>query len=79
MGRKRKGKRLALNQSHCKKIRRCANPINCNDNMSTIVYSDDKATSTESSTFLYEDNRSQFPADKELLDILDKLTRFLKK
>ena len=47
--------------------------------MSTIAYSDDKATSTESSTFLYEDNRSQFTADKELLDILDKLTRFLKK
>ena len=74
-GRKRKGKGLALNQSYQKKIKKCGNPIKCNDNSSTIMYSDDKATSNQSSTLLYEDNRSQFTADKELVDILDKLTQ----
>ena len=39
------------------------------------MYSDDKATSNQSSTLLYEDNRSQFAADRELVDVLDKLTQ----
>ena len=75
MGRKRKGKGLALNQSHRKKMKRYANPKKGNDNTSRIAYSDPKATNSPSSTLAYEDLRSQFTADKGLHDILDKLSQ----
>ena len=75
MGRKRKEKGLALNQSHRKKMKRYANPKKGNDNTSTIAYSDPKATNSPSSTLAYEDLRSQFTADKGLHDILDKLSQ----
>ena len=50
MVRKRKGKGLALNQSHRKKLKKCSKCENDNNNTSTIAYSDNKAASNESST-----------------------------
>ena len=75
MGKKRKGNGLALNQCCRKKKKRCGNAINHNDNTSTIAYSNDKAKSNESSTLPYEDYRSQFTADRELVNILDKISQ----
>ena len=47
-------------------MKKCSKCENDNDNTSTIAYSDDKSASNESSTFT---------GDRELVDILDKLTQ----